>query len=814
MSITFRKLIFLTAFFFPYLTSSQTYNVAGKVIDSTTRQPLAFVNVVVNDSRSGTVTDIDGKFRVSNNQPISILIFSYVGYKTLAFPVTSYSEPLLIRLTPTIIDLAAVEIFPGINPAHRIILNAIDNRDRNDPEKMQSFSYTSYDKMYFTADIDTISKPDTLQPDSGFIKTQKFFREKNLFLMETVSERKFLSPDRNYEKVVASRVSGFKDPMFVFLISQMQSTSFYKELIKISDKNYVNPISRGSINKYFFDLADTLFHENSRDTTYVISYRPFINTNFDGLKGLLYINTNGWAIENVIAEPAREERGIGMKIQQMYELADSSQWFPVQLNTDIILNFVGVNADSSFYHVVGIGKSYIRDILLNPDIIKRQFSSIEVDVDPMAFKQPETFWKDYRIDSLSIRDKETYRFIDSIGDVMEFDRIARTIETLMTNKIPYKFLDIDINKFFRYNDVEGFYFGLGAHTNQQVSRHIKIGGYWGYAFRDKTAKYGGDISCLVSRNRELEFGIRYINDVAESGGTHFFDDYRKFRYENLRDFLVMKMDRIEVKEATAEFRMLQYMKIYLSFGTAYKKSGYGYYYGISGESLVNMTNQFNFTQLSIGFRYAYKEKFLKSTRTRVSLGTDYPIMWFNYTRGFKDFLGGEFTYDRFDLKIQKSFYIRYIGKPSVQISAGLVNTPVPCSDLYSGNGSYQAFTIFAPNSFATMRLNEFLSDRYIALYFTHDFGKLLYHGVHFNPEPAIAFNMGFGWLKYPGHHYDIDFKTMEEGYFETGFLINHLLDVGFFSVGLGTFYRLGPYTLGKIIDNFAFKVTLRLPEVF
>jgi hypothetical protein len=51
---------------------------------------------------------------------------------------------------------------------------------------------------------------------------------------------------------------------------------------------------------------------------------------------------------------------------------------------------------------------------------------------------------------------------------------------------------------------------------------------------------------------------------------------------------------------------------------------------------------------------------------------------------------------------------------------------------------------------------------------------------------------------------------MEKGYFESGILINNLLNQWFFGIGVGAFYRYGPYSLNKTIDNFAFKFTITL----
>jgi hypothetical protein len=304
----------------------------------------------------------------------------------------------------------------------------------------------------------------------------------------------------------------------------MQSTSFYNEIIRIFSNNYINPISKGSTNKYLFLLEDTTFTENN-DTVFIISYRPRKNTNFDGMKGVLSINSNGWAIQNVIAEPANENIRTKIKIQQMYEMIDGKQWFPVQLNTDIIFGSIGVSDGNKAYKLMGIGKS---------------------------------FWNTYRKDSLTDKDIKTYHFIDSIGKAENFDKLAKSFETLMTGRFPWGYFDIDINKFVKYNSYEGFYLGLGLHTNDRISKFFKVGGYWGYGFKDKTAKYGGDISFLLHRNSELEVKFDYFNDAVESAGVSFYDDNKELiSTDNFRKLLIKRMNNTESYSASVSFRILR-----------------------------------------------------------------------------------------------------------------------------------------------------------------------------------------------------------------------------------------------------------------
>jgi hypothetical protein len=109
-----------------------------------------------------------------------------------------------------------------------------------------------------------------------------------------------------------------------------------------------------------------------------------------------------------------------------------------------------------------------------------------------------------------------------------------------------------------------------------------------------------------------------------------------------------------------------------------------------------------------------------------------------------------------------------------------------------------------------MRFNEFLSDRFVSLYFKQDFGRMLFGGEKFRPRLAFVNNIGFGWLNHSYYHNNIEFRTLEKGYYECGLLINNLINQKMFGYGFGIFYRYGPYSLLKIRDNFALKLSFTL----
>jgi len=807
----FRQFIFI--FFILFIINegiSQSLVIEGIVRDKNSREPLAFVNIIAEKTKTGVTTDIDGKFSIRVDQKECCLNLTYVGYESYQHNIDFTAKSQRIFLSPKLYQLDEVEVFPGINPAHRIIKNVVDHRNENNPEKLDAFTYTSYDKMVVTVDADSLMLKDTSLLDTTQRTVKEFLDKRDIFLMETVTERKYMSPGLNQENVLATRVSGFKDPLIAFMISQIQSTSFYDELIQIAGKKYINPISKGSTNKYFFLIEDTTYNERG-DSIFSISFRPMINTKFDGLQGFLYINSYKWAIQNVKAQPPDDSTGIVIKIQQAYELLED-QWFPTQLNTDIIFtNFAASAGQGDSYALVGKGRSYIRDINLNPDIKKNDFGYHEVEIESDAAKKKGEFWDEYRIDSLTERELETYRFIDSIGNEANFDRMASIAQTLLSGRIPVGFVDIDLNRIAHYNRYEGFYLGIGLHTNDRVSKKFKTGGFWGYGFGDKRAKYGMDFSINVHKRSESVIRIDAYNKVTTSGSVNFFDDkYQAWSPSNFYEFFASRMNITIGGELSYTFRVkpLRDFKWNIGLQMQEKKAYQEYYFTSPDIDAGAPQTIFDFTNLKIGFRFAFREKVVETTKGQFSFGSKYPVVWLSYTKGISGSVFGAYNYDKIDLKVEGNKYIKYLGHFNFRLMAGIVFGQIPASDLYIENGSYRTFTIYAPNSFGTMRTNEFLSDKYASLYLTHNFGNLLIDFKRFHPEFMVVTNIAFGNLSNPENHHNIDYNTLEKGYYESGLIIRKLLDLRILDLGIGALYRYGPYSLDNISLNFAYKFSV------
>lgn len=94
---TYTILILLSIIFMDALAQTEQYRVTGQIIDKENGEPLIGVIVGVKNTSNRVYTDIDGIYRLDSVSIDAILVFNYVGYKSVEIPVDGRST-LDIRL--------------------------------------------------------------------------------------------------------------------------------------------------------------------------------------------------------------------------------------------------------------------------------------------------------------------------------------------------------------------------------------------------------------------------------------------------------------------------------------------------------------------------------------------------------------------------------------------------------------------------------------------------------------------------------------------------------------------------------------------
>ncbi|GHA66051.1 DUF5686 and carboxypeptidase-like regulatory domain-containing protein [Pontibacter akesuensis] len=784
---------------------AQLRQVEGTVRDAATGERLPFVSITVNEGETGTTTNLEGEYRLRHEQPIRNLRFSYVGY----LPQVVYPDSVAsinVQLQPTSAQLQEVVVLgTGENPAHRIIRLATQHREQNRLQSLNSYTYRTYNKFILTAtDVAELELRDTLalsKRDSTYLKMRSLLQNQHLFLLESITDYAFLQPNFTKETILATRVSGLQQPSFGVVAAEARDFSVYDDLPVFFGKRYLSPLSPGSTRKYKFVLQETL--EQGQDTVFVISFRPEQGKNFEGLEGLLYINSAGWAVQNVIAASAGDDDKRNIKLQQQYERVGPQQkWFPTELDVELTVPQISLSGHQPYARM----RTYITNINLSPTLKRSEFGVVALKQEPNANRQPESFFQTYRPDSLSELEQRTYTRLDSVGRAQKLDRTIRTMEYLLNKQIPIGPLSLDLNRVLKFSDFEGLRLGLGAHTNERLSERFKIGGYWGYGFKDDEAKYGADASVILSQPMALQLKAVYYEDVLETGGHRLAFEEERGLLGNLRRAVLPEMDYTTHKSVALRGRVQRYLQAQVQLRQEERRP-----------TLLGQENtalpEFDLTEAVISFRYAPGEKYMQQFNRLMAMPQqEHPVLWLQYTRGIEGFLDGDYGYNKYETRLQQLFRHRTFGESSFILAAGLVAGNAPLVTRFNGYGSYNPeYKVYTGAGFETMQPYEFFSDRYAALFFSQNFGKRLFNTRFFAPDLVAVTNIGIGSMdeslqELPENSY----TSMRKGFFESGLLLNNIISSPFSGIGVGAFYRYGPYALEREKDNLRIKLTATL----
>ena len=812
----YRCLSFIAiALLFPLWTSAQSH-IEGQVLDAQTREPLPFVNVTYNGMKGGTTGDIDGYFILDVEANIQSLQFSYVGYQKKSIQVTgNLKKPLVILLEEDRITLLEATVLPGENPAHRIIRKASEARKKNDPLALNSFQYKSYNKLIFTINADSLNVLDSIGGiDSSNYEMKKFFDRNHLFMMESATERKYIKGSRDHEEVLASRISGFQNPTFTLVGTQLQSFSFYNDELEVLFIRFINPLRNNSMREYFFLLQDTLFSEVDQDTVYVVGFRPKKPERKDLLKGALYIGTRDYALRNVMAEfvdSSAEGNSLSVQIQQKYAQY-GAHWFPVQLLTDLL--FSGIRVNDAVPH--GFGRTYIQDIQVDAPLQKKDIPRLELSLSPDANQKDESFWAPLRPMPLDSKEEQTFVVIDSIGEEVGLEKRVGFFTQLAQGKLRFGWVDFDLDRLFRYNlPYEGLRLGLGAHTNERLSQHVQFGGYFGYGLQDFGWKYGADFKYQPVFAGPWTLVLDYHRDIEETGGAAFMLDRKPgfLSGGNIRWFNIERFDWVERAAAQVHIDLRPNLTLGLSATKESRTLSWPKYQNELALGALSWEGMLYGAALS----WAPNDRYMAGPNGRRRLATTYPIVQVDYrlgqTQNQSEAVADE-IFHRLSLRaVQLWKNLRY-GDLRLEGEMGTtLGSATAAGYLFAPRSNLRTRQVTeepssglgAPHSFEALFNNEFTADLQVQMLVDYYFPDRVLKIGTWSPRMVLQQRILWGQMTQADLYrpYFSSVQAPDEVYWESGIEFQKLYN----TIGLGFYYRYGAYARPEFVQNFSIKLT-------
>jgi len=772
--------------------------------DSFTQESIPFAKVKPQGA-APLLADIDGVFSVGS-EVLNVEIKTS-GYRDTLVNLANCVDNIIF-LQPTIQNVIEVIVTAGENPAHRIIDKAIANRKLNNPMENDAFQYESYSKFIFDINREEIDRVVAQKGDTTLSKIQGFLDQQYLFMLESASTRTFIPPARDKEEITAYKVSGFTDAMFSTFANEMQSFSFYENQVQLLGKNYINPIAFGGTNRYLFILQDTTVV--GKDTTFTIFYRPRKGKNFEGMTGQLFINTNGYAIEKVIASPYSDTLTNKVKIVQEYAFSNGKKWFPSKLSTEIIMSSVNFSPKLKQTFLEGKGSTYIKNVSfdLDPES-KKGFDNVSVTTSEEAGEVKDEIWDSLRIYTITEKENRTYNMIDSLSKANHLDRRVAALKILSEGKIPLGYFNLDISRLINFNLYEGYRFGGGLETSKKLMKPVVIGGYLAWANRDKVWKYGAYSTIHFYRKKGIKLDLRYQDDVMERGGVGFQKDLFSLTGTAMyRNFFIQYMDHQRLAEAVFSANIKSNIKV--SVGGNFQRVWFNSEYQFKQLDDNNQSftiSQTDVAEANLEFIWNIRERVMQIGDQRISKGTKYPKIRFKIAKSLTGFYTAQFDYTRLNLDIQQDFPILALGKFAWCLSGGQTIGDVPLFLQQVGNGTGRQWNLSVKNTFETMVPGEFYHTRQAGLFTRMEFTKFQTKAKWNEPQIVLHHAIGYGEMNLKSSH-NVGFRSMDKGFFEGGLILNNVLVSGVSGIGIGAFYRYGAYSSTDAMKNLYLKLSL------
>ena len=801
--------IFFILFFSNRLNAQHETIISGRITESKTNSGIPFANIYFKGTLVGTVTDFEGNYSIKTTSPKDSIYVSLLGYQSKAKGVKKGKVQVIdFQLNPETLDLNVVVVRPGINPAIRIIQNAMNNKEKYNRENLQSVQYLSYTKQ--ETDIDNVTNRmrklrllhsltkmwDKLDSIAGEESRANLPVAMSEIISEVYSSKE---GEKKHEDVNAIKIKfvGMKDGS---ALSQLQGTDFQtynfcknNVTITVIGKDFLSPIANNGFLFYNYYLLDSIVIDGLK--CYQINCNPK-NKKDLAFTGSLWITDSTFVIKQLDLEITNDVNlnlVDHIRLQQIMIPTDAGPWVPSQTRVLIDFSTQVKNFVSLAQRTYNSNKYFIVNKPKEIDFYKTRITYAED-----AITKDSVWWLTNRHEPLTKIEGQSYNVIDTVRNIRFIKFAVNNLYFLFSG---YKDIGpIDFGHYlglYGYNKYEGSRAQLGFKTNAKFSKNWIVKGYGAYGFKDQGFKYNLQLERIISRYPWSTAGIQYRNDIDQIGTNFsYMSNMNLGQSSNNLYSLFSHIGNISKLVRQQEFR-LWYVRSFnngvsgtLTFQNIKTSPLFPVYYGND----FNIFQQRNYSRTEFLFegRYAANEKYIQNGNDRIRLGNKKSIVIdFLYTLGIKHLLNGDFNYNKVSISISNRFKMATLGYSNIYVKVGKVFSEVPYTLLEIPRGNQTG--IYANNTFNQMNYFEFVSDQYIEAYWQHHFDGLLFNRIpfikKFNFREVLGINMAYGTLSDKNKKYNINnnFTVMDKvPYFEGDLGIENILDI----IRIDFLYRL------------------------
>lgn len=806
--------------FFTALVFGQTQL---KVFNKTDKQPIYNAAVYCDDALLGK-TDFNGALSFKTKcKKVEILASNF---EDVTADVKKNMEISMQPLSEKRGNIDRVVINDKSDPRALKILDELNKRAKeNSPKSLDSYNFKSYAKFSIDLDkdsIDTYKNFLATRKDSLSKVDHKDFKQKEsdkkdslmaedfveastegqMFLWEKATEYKYSKKYGEKTNIIDNRMSGFKNPIYEALainISNLDRTP-----------RQLRPENRKLFNYY---LTDTIQLDGRK--TYVIKFKEITDKkkqNPRKFNGKIYVDADSYALKKFESTSKKINEGNIVSVWKPI----NNKWFLDY--EDLKLKMGDTSFDTSKKDSVKAGdtKKYNQKKFGNYLYVKNRFFDFEIDQPQKAsdFKgyslemknSDGSLLQQYRTDSLTTRESNTYTKIDSFVQKHDFEKKLNTLTQLLRGNLRYKMIDFDLTKFISYDKYQGIRLGAGLKLNEKFSKTFSPDGYFGYGFKDHRWKYGLGLDVKLSDKRTSIFRVEYVDDVFAAGrfSNHMWDMMMKLSDMNL-DLHNSTFYRNQRYGASFLYDISNSLSMKIAVNKEKQNALFDYQY-------KNMGSSFDNTNAVLSLKFAPNDKNIMTPSGKYTYEKGYPQVFLNYEKGFKT-LGGDLDYNRLDALIIHQFRSK-LGYTNIKLFGGISSGTAPIWKNFEIAGQndinidhwYSNISTPSNFGFATMPSGTFFADKFAGFKISQSLPfRFKTLGKRYS-DIELEYQSAIGDFKNPGDH-QFQFRALDHYYQEAGLMWNRFLGTRF---GVGFSYRLGYYQTSEFKENMGIKIKFNL----
>lgn len=733
--------------------NSQTvYNtvISGKITDTRTKKPLYFVSIVLENTTAGTVTDIDGNYRIVTTTTAYRLKISYLGYETV-YKIISPGKTQIIdaELEPASIQLEEVVVKPKKlsysnrnNPSVDLIDNVIKNKGRNRQESLDYYYYKKYEKVVFSLS----NLNEKFKQTSSFRNYKVIFdnidttREDGkdnlpLFIKEIQSEYYYRKdPKATKEIIKAEKTINFDEyidnrGITANLDYLYQNIDIYDNEIFFLTNKFLSPIAIGAPIWYRYFIQDTSEIDGTKFIKVFFQPRNPADFLFHGF--LFITNDSLYAIRKIDMSFNKDiniDWVKDVRIIQNFRPVKENSWI---LETDEVSIDFGVT--EGLPGLLGNRKVSYTDQSINEPLPDSIFKGARVKTESDASGKSQEYWENARTVPLNKYEKGVYLMVDSVKKIPSFKRNMTLIMLLTTEFLELGKFEIGpVGTFYSFNPVEGSRIKFGGRTTPELSKSIYFEGFAAYGFGDNLPKYSITATYALNHKSIYTFPVRSLKinyqydtripgqELQYATSDNFFFSFTR----GVNDKLFY--NRKFMAEHLYEFQ--NHFSYTLGYSSTRQAPGGNLYFitDVSGEP--EEVPFIDIGEAYLKLRFAPKEQFYQGKLYRDPVPSSHPVIRLNAALG-SEYLNNDYNYTKLYFSISKRYYLSIVGYTDVAFEAAKIFGQVsyPILFIHNANQSYA----YQRYSYNLMNFLEFVSDRYVSLNIDHSFNGFFFNKVPF-----------------------------------------------------------------------------------